>query len=360
MSKIQFPPKLESFDELIIWSLDQLAKPFDSQSLIRSILEQIRELTSSVRADLLIYQSEMNVLFFSETSSVDDPGTKSGQISLADSKSSAAVRALINGKTVLIDDVHESGLLSLSPGARTIIGVPAIYGDRVHGVLNVEHNATHAFDNYAVKWIETIANILSILLETSYLAEQVFSLNQRLIQQMTESATISDPDFRDHAERVSIIAGKIAEKLGLPDEMIQIVKDSGILHDVGKTGVDKNILVKPGKLSEDELHEIQKHPVLGRFLLKPLGFKPAVIDAVASHHERWDGKGYPRGLTAQEIPIAGRILAVAEAYDVMTRAQPYRDELDWETALSELQHMAGTQFDPEVVNALGKMELEEL
>ncbi|HEX9743981.1 MAG TPA: hypothetical protein VGB30_01005, partial [bacterium] len=112
MSKIQFPPKLESFDELIIWSLDQLAKPFDSQSLIRSILEQIRELTSSVRADLLIYQSEMNVLFFSETSSVDDPGTKSGQISLADSKSSAAVRALINGKTVLIDDVHESGLLS--------------------------------------------------------------------------------------------------------------------------------------------------------------------------------------------------------------------------------------------------------
>jgi putative nucleotidyltransferase with HDIG domain len=321
------------------------------------LLARLRELTGSVRVDLLIYQSDMSVLFFAETAAADSSRSAQLRLSLADTKNSVPVEALVGGHTVLVTDVRDSGLLGLSSGSRTLLGVPVVYSDRVHGVLSLEHSLADAYDDDLVRWVEAISTLFAVLLEQTYLSEQLFKLNQRIIDQMTASATESDPAYRPHAERVSELAGSIAEELGLAPAMVQAIRDSGFLHDVGKSGVSRAILVKPGSLDEGEMQEVRRHPVLGRFLLKPLGFQPAVIEGVVSHHERWDGKGYPRGLTGDQIPIAGRILAVAEAYDVMTSDQPYRSKMSIEQAVSEIKDKTGSQFDPGVVAALLKLEM---
>ncbi len=355
--EILLPGNIKNIEDIARWGLGQLARPFDSHSLIKLLLNGVKETTGSARADLLLYQSDMNILFFSDSVIADAPGEGGGKISLVDSKNSAPVEALSGGHTVLVADVRDSGLLSLSPGSRTLLSVPVIYGERVHGVLNLEHTEPDAFGSETVRWFEALSSIFAVILEQSYLSEQVFRLNQRLIDQMTKSATESDPGFRAHAERVSAIAVAIAKELDLGISLVQTVRDSGFLHDIGKSGVADNILVKPGNLTEEEYDEMKRHPILGRFLLKPLGFQPAVIEGVVSHHERWDGKGYPRGLTGEEIPMAGRILAVAEAYDVMTSDQPYREKMTIEEAVEDIRNNAGEQFDPGVVEALLRLDL---
>jgi putative nucleotidyltransferase with HDIG domain len=358
-SDCRYPDSFDYLQDVICWGLGQIARPFDSPSLIKALLNGLRDTTGSVRADLMIYQSDMNILFFSETASADTNSPDQGKISIADTKNSAPVEALSGGHTVLVGDVRDSGLLSLSSGSRTLLAVPVIYGNRVHGVLNIEHALPDAYDAETVRWVEALSSLFAVLLEQSYLSEQLFRLNQKLIDQMTDNVAQSDPGYRAHAERVASIAQAIAKELKLDRDTVDAVRDSGFLHDVGKSGVSDGILVKPGKLTDDEMEEVKRHPVLGRFLLKPLGFQPNVIEGVASHHERWDGKGYPRGLEATEIPITGRILAVAEAYDVMTSDQPYRKKLDLEDALEDIRKEAGHQFDPEVVEALLRLDLSQ-
>jgi len=351
------PQDFESIEAIVCWGLGQLARPFDSPSLIKALLKAVREITGSERADLLLYQSDMNILFFSETETSSAVEAEHGKISIADSKNSAPVEALVGGHTVLVEDVRDSGLLSLSSGSVTLLSVPVIYGDRLHGVLNLEHAQRDAYDPDTVRWIEALSSLFAVFLEQSYLAEQVFRLNQRFIDQMTDSAAERDPGFRAHAERVSRIAVAIAEELSLESQLVGAVRDSGFLHDIGKSGVSQSILVKPGRLTDDEFKEVRRHPILGRFLLKPLGFQPAVIEGVASHHERWDGTGYPRGLSGEQIPIAGRILAVAEAYDVMTSDQPYREKMAAGEAIEDIRNQSGSQFDPVVVDTLLKLDL---
>jgi len=346
-------------NDIVCWVLGKIARPFDSAELIRGILSNTMKVTGSLRADLLLYQSDMNILFFSESTTSDPDGSEK-KLSLADSKNSAAVEALKGGHTVLVADVRESGFLSFSPGSRTLLGIPLFYGKRVHGVLSLEHPERDSFDPKIVRWVESLASILAMLLEHNYLNEKVFRLNQKLIDNMAEDASETDPNFRPHAERVAILAAAIAQELELESDLVEAVRESGFLHDIGKTGVSEKILVKPGNLTDDEMDQVKRHPVLGRFLLKPLGFQPAVIEGVVSHHERWDGKGYPRGLEGDGIPITGRILAVAEAYDVMTSDQPYREKVSHADAMSEIACQSGIQFDPLVVAALSRIKIAEL
>ena len=352
--------EIKTVRDVACYALGRIARPFENTALIKKVIVSLRETTGSMRGDLLIFQSDMNILFFSESSSSDPDSRKEVKINIADAKKSVPVKALKGGYTVLVEDVRESGFQSLSSGSKTLLAVPIIYNDCVHGVLNLEHQEPAAYDSETVMWIEAAGSILASLLEHSYQTERIFSLNQRLIDSLTGDLVQHDPQYRDHAERVSNLAVALAEKLALPMGKIEAVRDSGYLHDIGKAGVDSNILVKPGNLTDEEYREIKKHPVLGRFMLKPLGFQPDVIEGVVSHHERWDGEGYPRGLTGEQIPITGRILAVAEAFDVMTSDQPYREKMSLEKAKEDILNQAGMQFDPRVVKALMDIDMNEL
>jgi HD-GYP domain-containing protein (c-di-GMP phosphodiesterase class II) len=125
------------------------------------------------------------------------------------------------------------------------------------------------------------------------------------------------------------------------------------LHDIGMIGIPAHVLSKPGPLTADELSEIREHPWLGERIVAPVEFLNGLArHVIGCHHERWDGTGYPRGLRGVEIPLPARIFAVADAYDAMTNAQPYRPALDPDAAVSEIEGKAATHFDPQVVTAL--------
>jgi putative two-component system response regulator len=171
------------------------------------------------------------------------------------------------------------------------------------------------------------------------------------IQALSELIELKNIYTHRHSQKVTRYAVEIARELGLSQEEVEQVKQSGLIHDIGKVGISDAILNKPGHLSEDEFHEIRKHPALGIKVLKHLRLLQPEMAIIAHHHERWDGKGYPDGLKGSKIPRASRILAVADAFDAMLSNRPYRTSQTLEYARSELEHCSGTQFDPEVVEA---------
>jgi diguanylate cyclase (GGDEF)-like protein/putative nucleotidyltransferase with HDIG domain len=155
-----------------------------------------------------------------------------------------------------------------------------------------------------------------------------------------------------HSHEVTEHALAIARTLGLSPEDLQVVRHAGLLHDVGKIGVPGSILRKPGRLTLEEREVMRQHPLLGEHLIQEIPDCEEVRAAVVSHHERWDGTGYPHGLRGEETPLLGRIIAVADAYAAMTSDRPYRLGLTQDEAIAELRAQAGSQFDPELVELL--------
>jgi putative nucleotidyltransferase with HDIG domain len=157
-----------------------------------------------------------------------------------------------------------------------------------------------------------------------------------------------------HAILVAACADRLARRLELSHVERQTVIAGALLHDVGKLLVDERILEKPGPLTSDERREINGHPIKGALIVHA-SVDPEVVEVVRSHHERWDGDGYPRGLVGREIPLAARIVAVADAYLAMLEDRPYKEPLSEEEALKELEDGAGSQFDPRCVAAFVKL-----
>ncbi|HJU47487.1 MAG TPA: HD domain-containing phosphohydrolase [Gaiellaceae bacterium] len=172
---------------------------------------------------------------------------------------------------------------------------------------------------------------------------------------------ICDPGLREHAERVGEIAGRIASRLGWDGARLDDLRLGAALHDVGKVNVRSEILRKAGALEPAELAEVRAHPVEGIWLVAGVRSLQQVFPYVLFHHERWDGDGYPTRRAGEDIPLQGRLLAVADAYDAMTSARPYRAPLRFAEAVAEVERCAGTQFDPEIVAAfLGAVEAGEI
>jgi putative nucleotidyltransferase with HDIG domain len=205
--------------------------------------------------------------------------------------------------------------------------------------------------------LENTLKIYSTSLETMLYSNYLVKFHQREMETMFLSGikTISDtveansPFTRKHSDRVVKIAEMLATKLGFSYERKYILKIACVLHDIGKVGVENRILNKPGELTEEEKEILQQHPVVGAGIVKGLyGFKIDYI--IRSHHERWDGNGYPDGLKGEQIPLESRIISIADAFDAMGFARPYREGGPLSRVISELKGNAGTQFDPNLVD----------
>lgn len=177
-------------------------------------------------------------------------------------------------------------------------------------------------------------------------------------------AVVTAADARDHETaghsfRVALFAVSLAKAMGIRGEELKAIEWGALLHDVGKMVVPDEILRKAGPLTDEEWYIMKQHPTWGAEMLSEVSFlQPASFDIIFSHHERWDGRGYPRGLAGEAIPLAARIFAVVDTYDAITSDRPYRRSRSHLVALAELQRVAGQQLDPDVVEAF--LELPEV
>jgi response regulator RpfG family c-di-GMP phosphodiesterase len=178
------------------------------------------------------------------------------------------------------------------------------------------------------------------------------------LRRLAMAAEYRDDNTREHTERVGDLAARLARQCGHDDRIVALVREAAPLHDLGKIAIPDHVLLKPGRLTSEEFEVVKTHAVLGARVLA--GAESAVLrtaeHVARSHHERWDGSGYPDGLAGEDIPFEGRLVAVADVFDVLVHERPYKESWTVEAATEEIQRGSGTQFDPEVVRAFGALD----
>ncbi len=182
---------------------------------------------------------------------------------------------------------------------------------------------------------------------------------RQILESLLDALESRDAETSAHSRRVGAYATRLTLELD-PSLLDDPTLEWGfLLHDIGKIGIPDHVLLKPGPLDDGERRCIEKHPLIGQRLVMHIPFvQGRGIQVIRSHHERWDGRGYPDGLEGERIPLAARIFAVADALDAMTDTRPYRGPMRWADAVDEIVAMRGTQFDPDVVDALAATEPE--
>ena len=173
--------------------------------------------------------------------------------------------------------------------------------------------------------------------------------NKAVLDYMYTILYHKDEDTAEHSSRVAAIAHAIGKKMRLHDADMELLDEASRLHDIGKIRVNANILNKPGKLTEEEFSEIKKHTMYGYSIVSQQD--SAVANVVLTHHERYDGNGYPNGISGTDIPLSARIIAVADSLDAMASDRCYRKALPWNVCTKEIYKNAGKMYDPDVVHA---------
>jgi putative two-component system response regulator len=202
--------------------------------------------------------------------------------------------------------------------------------------------------------LEFVDRTQALATEVSQRTEDVAAAQLETAQRLTIAAETRDDETGEHIERVGILSAALARRLELPEPLVHEIGLAARLHDVGKIGVPDSVLLKPGPLTHEEFEVMRSHTVIGRGILAQ-STSPVLrmaADVALAHHERWDGGGYPNGLAAEAIPLAARIVGVADAFDAMTNARRYRPARPVEAAVAEIERERARHFDPDVAAVL--------
>ncbi|WP_456426253.1 HD domain-containing phosphohydrolase [Desulfurobacterium sp.] len=243
-------------------------------------------------------------------------------------------------------------------GIKYLIGFPLSTFAKNNGYIIFFRKDTTPLNEDEKVYLKNIAKSIAVAAELKELIESLEEkikeekeLLESTIKSMVRGIEIRDSYTRGHSERVAFYSKEIAKNMGLNEKLIEEIYMAALLHDIGKIGIPDSILLKPGKLTNKEFEIIKLHPVLSYELLKDIKPLKPVIDSIKYHHERIDGSGYPEGLKGREIPLAARIIAVADSFDAMTSDRIYRKGMPKERAIKELINLAGKKYDSDVVHA---------
>jgi HD-GYP domain-containing protein (c-di-GMP phosphodiesterase class II) len=285
-----------------------------------------------------------------------------------------------NGKEALLDSEVDSAFkYEWPPRVKNVIAVPLFGkekteshfagnsrdGNRMMGLMvAVNRIGKQDFDSTDIKLFNSVAGGCAVFIENGRLFRDLKELFIGSLKALTSSIDAKDKYTHGHSERVAFISRWIAERLSvaepLEEEQIHRIYLAGLLHDIGKIGIDEAVLRKTGKLTDEEFASIRKHPSIGAGILREIKQMQDIMPGVLSHHERVDGRGYPDGLTGDEIPITGRIVCLADTFDAMTSKRTYRDAMSVETALAEIERGLGTQFDEKIGRIFLASDIREL
>ena len=210
-----------------------------------------------------------------------------------------------------------------------------------------------------IKLLAAAAAHIGLHLENAGLFEDVNSMFLGTLEAITASIDAKDRYTCGHSRRVACLTRQLAEAIGLDAQDVQRMHIAGLVHDVGKIGVPETVLCKPGALEQHEVDQVRRHPEIGWTILKDIPNFDDILPGVKHHHERWDGKGYPEGLSGEDIPLCARLIALADAFDAMCSTRTYRTAMDRTKVLEIIRANAGAQFDPALVETFLALDFSE-
>jgi HD-GYP domain-containing protein (c-di-GMP phosphodiesterase class II) len=338
---------------------DVLSRATGVEALFDSVLSAILEVTSGDRAAILMRGSE-------------GPPEADADVKVVAVRTRTAgggVGTMILSRTV-VQDVLDHGISTFTHDAlnderylagasvvrqriRSVMCAPMRTTDAILGVLYVDSLSAHEFSEAQLELLAAIGNQAGTALHRARLLAEVEKLFLDVMKAIAAIIDAKDGYTHRHSERVAAFAVRLARQLGWSADDCGVLELSGLLHDVGKIGVSDAILNKPGRLTAEEFAEVRRHPAHGAAILSNIqSAKVAkLLPGVMYHHERWDGSGYPEGLKGEDIPIFGRVLAVADFLDALTSDRAYRVSRSIDEVVAMIQEEAGRMFDPRVVEA---------
>ncbi len=266
-------------------------------------------------------------------------------------------RSDANADSRIVDNSRELNLPEVEGLATNLLIVPMRVEDRVLGVMfGGDRLDGELISSVDAKLCESITGSLTIYLENHVLYEDARGMFMGTLRALTSAIDAKDSYTHGHSERVALMARMLAEAAGLDEATCARVHLSGLVHDVGKIGVPEAVLCKPGRLTDEEFGMIKLHPQIGANIIEGIRQMADLVPGVLYHHERYDGRGYPSGLAGEEIPLFGRLIGLADAFDAMSSDRTYRAALGREKVLEEITRCAGTQFDPELAKLFVELD----
>ena len=320
---------------------------------MRAVLDGVADVVPSAHRAVLLLESGSSVEGSLYSVSPSDDGVVESTCSLDE-----ADRAWLYGDNMHVLASNGMELPAVFDGAgfanddqRVLVLRLVVQGEAL-GAVAIARQADRDFSEEEVRRAEHLADQAAVALNDLKLRGELEEMSWEALRALANAIDAKSTWTAGHSERVTDLALEVGRELELSDKEMDILHRGGLLHDLGKIGVSLRVLDHPGKLDQEMRKEIEAHPVIGARILEPIRAFQPMLPIVLYHHERWDGLGYPEGLKGLEIPRFARLLAVADVYDAMVSARPYRDGLDPEIALDEIRSCSGTQFDPEMAAAL--------
>jgi len=265
-----------------------------------------------------------------------------------------------NNKPLLLENLDTSReftkMSRLGFVRESIICAPITEHNKVIGTITIANPIDgSSYNNSDLDLLATIATQASVAIRNARLYEEQEVTYLNTVQALVSAIEASDAYTRGHSERVTRYSLALAKQVNLDADSFKRLEQAAVLHDIGKIGIDINLLHKKEKLTQADFDVLKLHPSIGVRILEPIRFMDPIRDIIEQHHERYDGKGYPKGLTGEEWLLEAKILAVCDTYDAMTSDRPYRTALPHEVAIQEIRDHSGTQFDPDVAAAFVAM-----
>jgi len=255
----------------------------------------------------------------------------------------------------------EIGASALWPGGAHLLAHPIIEDGSPIGVVvaGQKEGADDEVSSADIKLLDAAVGYLLVFLRNAALYEDQQAMFLGTLEALTASIDAKDRYTCGHSERVAMLAARLARAMGMGDAQAERVRICGLVHDVGKIGVPEHVLGKPGRLTDEEFEVIKLHPEIGHRILRDIPLFEDVLPGVLHHHERWDGRGYPGGLAGEDIPLYGRILALADSFDAMSSTRTYRKAMDRQQVMDQIRDGAGVQFDPDLTQRFLEIDLTE-
>jgi len=339
-----------------------LSKEISKLKMIETILELNRVIVSLTSLDLLLERvvSIMDNIFQPETAAVYINGEDEGLFFLRKniSRNNLKKKIPVSYRHEDVEDIFRNRKARVEKTKDYSIKVPLFGKERNIGLIDMEFSEGRDIREEEIKFLEVFAIQVGIGIENANLFDVVKGSYLNSIRSLVNSLEAKDSYTRGHSEQVAYYAFLIGRQLCLSPRELEILRNASYLHDLGKLGIRDAILLKPGPLDADEIEIVRQHPSMTVKILEPLGLRKEEMETCFYHHERVNGKGYPKGLKGDEIPLSAKILSVADSYSAMISERPYRKGLTKKEAIAELEKWTGTQFDRDVVNVLVKILTE--